>query len=199
MTHNLKDRVGHCLWNIYCCSKSTQKKKNCRHNIIMNIITTDVFCFKCSGFWFHSLVVVVVLLFSLLPTWWCKELWLAFFHPLFISAAVVLLGFLQNWVYKKRAKHSFERSVFCFVCLSVCCKWPLFLGTLCFMSIGLWFAFMSGDILIWWNIKQRILLLIDSAFAWLPPLFFVIYLFLCLCVTQHCRPTDDDNKWGLIC
>jgi uncharacterized membrane protein len=38
--------------------------------------------------------------------------------PPFISAAaVVLLGFLHNRVYKKRTKHSFERSV---SCLSVC-------------------------------------------------------------------------------
>jgi hypothetical protein len=35
-----------------------------------------------------------------------------------------------------------------FACLSVCCKWPLFLGILCFVSIGLWLASMSGDTLI---------------------------------------------------
>ncbi len=36
-------------------------------------------------------------------------------------------------------------------------------------------------------------------FCLAAPSFFVIYLFLCLCVTLHCHPTDDDNKWGLIC
>jgi hypothetical protein len=40
--------------------------------------------------------------------------------PPFISAAaVVLLGFLQNRVYKKRAKHSFREECFLLVCLSV--------------------------------------------------------------------------------
>ncbi len=89
----------------------------CRHNIIINIITTDVFCFKCSGFWFHSLVVVaVLLLFS--PHDDARNCGLLSSIPPFISAAaVVLLGFLHNRVYKKRTKHSFERSV---SCLSVC-------------------------------------------------------------------------------
>jgi hypothetical protein len=74
--------------------------------------------------------------------------------PLFISAAaVVLLGFLQNWACKKRkGRNTLSRGVF-FACLSVYCKWPLFLGILCFVSIGLWLASMSGDTLICWNIK----------------------------------------------
>jgi len=82
------------------------------------------------------------------------------------------------------------------LCLSVRCKWPLFLGTLCFMSIGSWLAFMSGDALIWWNRGSFFLsvLLLPGR-----PLFFCHLLFLCLSVQLHCRPTDDDNKWGLIC
>jgi len=90
----------------------------CRHNIIINIITTDVFCFKCSGFWFHSLDVVAVLLLLFSPHDDARNCGLLSFIPPFVSAAaVVLLGFLQNREYKKRAKLSFERSVFC---LSVC-------------------------------------------------------------------------------
>ncbi len=91
----------------------------CRHNININIITTDVFCFKCSGFWFHSLVVVaVLLLFSSHDD--ARNCGLLSSIPPFISAAaVVLLGFLQNRVYKKRAKHSFREECFLLVCLSV--------------------------------------------------------------------------------
>ncbi len=92
----------------------------CRLNIIINIITTDVLCFKCSGFWFHSLVVVaLLLLFS--PHDDARNCGLLSSIPPFISAAaVVLLGFLQNWACKKRkGRNTLSRGVF-FACLSVC-------------------------------------------------------------------------------
>jgi len=56
---------------------------------------------------------------------------LSFIHPFISAAAVVLLGFLQNREYKKRAKLSFERSVFCFVQMERESTW----GTMLF-SLG---------------------------------------------------------------